>query len=340
MDTPAEHPLEALGIEELQERAYLALVTDGPTPLASVARSLQATTAEARRALEALENMGLVSRSLERAATYSALPPDVALGALVQLRTQELKVVEGFARSLQDVFATSAGHLTSNPPVEVVHGRKAAVRVYGQMQQAATREICGFAKAPLASPANDEEFGTLRRGIRYRALYDRELLDQPGYLGVIRRWVEAGEEARVLVAVPMKLIIADDSLALIPYSLEETEVTGTLVVHPSALLTALRVLFETLWERAVPVWPGRGTVGRGRRPTAEDEHLLFMLASGFTDGAMARHLGVSIRTVQRKVGSLMRALGAETRFQLGLQARAKGWITPPETAERSLPGAR
>jgi hypothetical protein len=44
------------------------------------------------------------------------------------------------------------------------------------------------------------------------------------------------------------------------------------------------------------------------------------LLSGFTDEAIARQLGTSHRTVQRRVAALMADLGAQTRFQVGVRA--------------------
>ena len=48
-----------------------------------------------------------------------------------------------------------------------------------------------------------------------------------------------------------------------------------------------------------------------------------MLASGLKDEAIARYLGVSLRTVRRRVATLMEDLGAHTRFQLGSAGRAR-----------------
>lgn len=252
------------------------------------------------------------------------------------MRAAELVAVERLTEKLQTTFASTMSRVTPRPSVEVVSGREATTRVYAQMQQAATAEICGFAKQPLASPMNDEEFPALRRGIRYRAVYDRDLVELPGYIDVVRTWVEAGEEARVLSDVPMKLILADDRLAMVPISLEGTEFSASLLVRPSSLLRALRLLFETLWERAVPVRLAEKTVRKAGRPTAEDDRLMFMLAAGLTDAAIARQLGVRPRTAQRKVAGLMGALGADTRFQAGLQALEKGWLPRVGLRSREL----
>ena len=54
--------------------------------------------------------------------------------------------------------------------------------------------------------------------------------------------------------------------------------------------------------------------------------LLGLLAAGLTDEAIGRQLGWHPRTVQRHVRRLMTELGAQTRFQAGLQAARRGWL--------------
>lgn len=51
-----------------------------------------------------------------------------------------------------------------------------------------------------------------------------------------------------------------------------------------------------------------------------------MLSAGMTDAAIARTLGVSPRTVARRVGALQDRLGARSRFQLAALAAQRGWL--------------
>jgi len=54
--------------------------------------------------------------------------------------------------------------------------------------------------------------------------------------------------------------------------------------------------------------------------------VLKMLASGFTDEAVARRLDVSLRTVRRMMSRLMKMLGTRSRFETGARAAERGWI--------------
>jgi DNA-binding NarL/FixJ family response regulator len=44
------------------------------------------------------------------------------------------------------------------------------------------------------------------------------------------------------------------------------------------------------------------------------------------DDVIARQLGISERTVRRRVADLAARLGAASRFQIGAQAARRGWV--------------
>ncbi|WP_374700260.1 LuxR C-terminal-related transcriptional regulator [Arthrobacter sp. JCM 19049] len=49
----------------------------------------------------------------------------------------------------------------------------------------------------------------------------------------------------------------------------------------------------------------------------DEVQILRLLAAGQKDESVARVLGVSVRTIQRKIQSMQRSFGAASRFQLG-----------------------
>ena len=87
--------------------------------------------------------------------------------------------------------------------------------------------------------------------------------------------------------------------------------------HP-ALVGYFSTLFENLWAQALPATQQPTTLA-GEALSGEDLELLELLLSGLTDTSIARSLGVSLRTVQRRAQTLQRRLGVSGRFQLGLR---------------------
>ncbi|WP_416900553.1 hypothetical protein [Micromonospora echinospora] len=51
-----------------------------------------------------------------------------------------------------------------------------------------------------------------------------------------------------------------------------------------------------------------------------------MLLAGLTDQVVAAQLGLSLRTLQRRLRYLMDPVGVQTRMQLGWHAARHGWL--------------
>lgn len=69
--------------------------------------------------------------------------------------------------------------------------------------------------------------------------------------------------------------------------------------------------------------------------------MLAMLLTGVPDEVAAHRLGISGRTLTRRVRSAMEKLGAVSRFQLGYRLGRAGWLrdTDVEVARAGQPAA-
>ncbi|GAA1985185.1 helix-turn-helix domain-containing protein [Catenulispora subtropica] len=217
----------------------------------------------------------------------------------------------------------AASRWPAYPAVEAVDGIAAGQEAVERMQRAARRELRIIDMPPYHGTAENYaaqevlQAARMAEGIAYRVVYSRAACDDPVAGPNLVRMVERGEQARTLADPPMKLVLADDDLAAVPLPADAT----VLLVRPSALLDALIHLFEALWRLAVPVSSDADA------PLDErDRLILTLLATGATDDAIARRVGVNRRTVVRRVSALQGRLGATTRFQAGLQAGRRGWL--------------
>ena len=136
--------------------------------------------------------------------------------------------------------------------------------------------------------------------------------------------VGAGEQARVHAAVPVKLAVADRSQALMPLA-DAGAVESAVLVRAPSVVGALVHLFDMLWAQACPLadWSATGTDdGSGGSVVADEstQRLIALMATGITDESIARELGLSVRTLGRRIALLLNDFGAHTRFQAGMQA--------------------
>ena len=157
-------------------------------------------------------------------------------------------------------------------------------------------------------------------GRRSRAIYPARVFEAAPE--IVRERAQAGEHVRILAEVPCRLAIFG-SAAIVDEDIDEPN-DRRLVIRQRSTVRALTVLFESLWEKAMAV-PGldahKLSDGVGDRRL-----LLGQLATGAKDEQIARAFGTSLRTVRRRVAELTDELGAQSRFQAGVEAVRRGWI--------------
>lgn len=98
------------------------------------------------------------------------------------------------------------------------------------------------------------------------------------------------------------------------------------VISRGQLLDALLALFESHWEQATPVRlrPDDTLVAEGLDDS--ERFLLSLLVAGVPDKSIASQLGISRRTVQRRLDRMMALAGVDTRTGLAYQAAKRGWL--------------
>ncbi|MFF2568649.1 LuxR family transcriptional regulator [Streptomyces sp. NPDC058084] len=318
--------LRLLGIEGAAARVYLALLDGAPAPLGSIGQAADVTGAALAAAYGELVDAGLASAADADGDVVAPVPPAAGLEILARHRAAELEESRIAVGGAFESFRRHRLAAYNDGLVEVVTGEAIGRRM--RHAWASAREQIRQFESPPYVPlvgATEDALATLARGVTQRVVYSRESLEHPGHLkDVVEPCIEAGEQARVLPSVPVKLLIIDDAYALVSLSIQEADVVNTmLVVQPCGLLSALVALFEQSWNNALP-FHGRATRPAGLAPA--DRRLLRLLAGGASDEVIARELGISRRTLFRRLQILMARLGAANRFQMALQAQRAGWL--------------
>ena len=332
--------LAIAGVAPDEERLYRLLVTVGTSDVPHLADVLGDPADQVAGALRRLVQHGLAA-SHGDPPRYTATAPDVALAPRVLSTQTALHHATSAIAELAEEHRASTRRRHADQLVEVVTGQAALRQALRSLQLSTRSEILWFCRAghvAMPSADNDEEFAMLARGVRYRVVYEQALLEEPGMIDSLVLGVQAGEEARAAPSLPVRLAVADGAVALLPLVPARdgvTEPTAALV-RDSNLLTALIALFESYWADASPLLVGHAgdegdhplTVRSPAAPLGADERrLLSLLVAGVSDKAIATRLGLSTRTVQRRVSDLMALTGAQTRMQFAWHAAQRGWLT-------------
>ena len=316
--------LEALGLDATETAAYLALLDHPRATAAEIADAMGLALRRVQRLLDAIEARGLVTHSPERPRRYLLAAPDIAIEALILQREKELQRIRGGVRQLQE---RAALHRESAPQplIELITQRESERQVFRQLQASAQRELIFLVRPPILisrpapTEAPDYETDARARGVVYRGIVDSDYLALPGAVEHVRADIAKGDEVRVVHRLPFKMALADRRTALIPLDLSSPR-SEVLLVRSPALLDALYALFESLWDRAVPL-----SLDRALAPAQDDaggvaresREILRLMAAGLNDKAIAHELDISMRTLNRRISELMTQLNARSRFQIG-----------------------
>ncbi|TXS43809.1 winged helix-turn-helix transcriptional regulator [Streptomyces sp. OR43] len=326
--------LDVLGLGPDDERVYRQLLgrPDSTVPLLS--DQLGEPRAHVGTALDRLVEWGLVIGSAD--GRFTAAPPAMALGALISQRRDGLRMAEQALVTFAEEHRAAMTGSSISDLIEVITGVDAIRHRFLQVQQAARTQVRTFITAPfVAVPPgeNSAEPMAISRGVHFRAVLDRAVLAEPGIIADAIDSLRNGVQLRVADALPMKLVLADADLGLVPLAVTPAGDPGAVLLHRSGLLDALDALFESVWRAAHPLeLSGLGadtepTVAIGAEgPTDLDRKILALLLAGLTDPTAATQLGLSPRTLHRRLRRLMDLAGVRTRMQLGGHAVRHGWV--------------
>lgn len=316
------HQLRALGISVEAEAIYVDLMARGALSVEEVA---DGTAGSVDGPLDELAAVGLIERSDGKVLPH---PPHLAMEALAQRHTKEADLARESAALLSELWTAGIGQQTY---VELLPSAEAAWSVLGNVQVDARERVRAMTVGNQASTQHrivDGLFDALGRGVTYEVIYGTQVLQHSEALRMVQLCVDAGEQARVFPQVPLNLTIVDDRWALLSARTTVGGITSTaaMVVHHSPFLTGLVGVFDAFWRMAVPITSGTEPSDMTGAPSLETKRLLTYLSAGLTDESIAREFGVSERTIARRISRLQETLGAQTRFQLGVQASRQQWL--------------
>jgi sugar-specific transcriptional regulator TrmB/DNA-binding CsgD family transcriptional regulator len=319
--------LAAVGVSESEEQVYRALLDQPVASPAELAANVDLSEQRIRRILATLARLGLAVRLTGRAVRYAAVPPDVAVGGLLVRRYDELNQVRTALTEL--VRASRMCEAGSTDVLRILCSPQEVRQYLDLLQRTVREEMRFFVRLPYVVSGNEEQFAAAERGVRYRTVYERGVLERPEALTEITAYLSAGEQVRVTAALPLKFAVADRETALLPVMTEQTaDRAGYLLTRSSAIVDALVALFDLVWERATPLrLDASGGAAEEDVPLdAEDLRVLTLMLSGLPDKAVAGQLGSSRRTVQRRIQRLMDLTGTSSRMQLAWYVAHRGWL--------------
>ena len=307
---------------------YLTALT---SPLLRRADLLRAgyNEADLNETIPMLEARGMIQRL--DPSSWTVLPPDVALPAFATHLEDQARSVRASAAAMTRIFQQHQERPQDRDSFEGVR----LLTSFVQISQALTRLIgttrrevmMVYADSPMSRMLLDQPLQNHQRDlvnssgapIHVQANYSDTLLDHPNFPEMLRMRAAKGDEQRVTPGMRLTTLINDEGFALVDLEDDQGQ-PHALMVTDSAFASAIKEVCRWGWQIGVPWRVGAEGVPGSTSAADQERTILQMMAAGASDAAIARHLKLSQRTVERRVRALMDRLNATTRFQAGVLA--------------------
>jgi sugar-specific transcriptional regulator TrmB len=250
--------LTRLGLTSYEAKAYLALIRRDSSTAAEVARLAGVPRQRIYDVLASLLEKGLTSTRPGRVVKYAATAPSQAIERLVNEHRERLSDLErdakGMLEHLGPAYAAGQGHTDPLEYIEVLRDRGAINERFDELQSQIKDEILVFTKPPYATPPQEEVKGLeVSREHKACSVYEFSIFDDPATIEGVRRFIEAGEEARFVPELPLKLVIIDETIVM--FGMEDpvaggSEMTIVVVEHPQ-LAKILKIAFSSVWNEGL-----------------------------------------------------------------------------------------
>ncbi|MFD0354419.1 helix-turn-helix transcriptional regulator [Streptomyces sp. NPDC127110] len=252
-----------------------------------------------------------------------AVPPSIALAQRLHPLEREIQERRRTAVDLTDAFepflTISAQSPANTHAITVLEGFdqiNAAIDLATAEchTEALTVQPGGARPTNVLSESLERATPMIDRGVSIRTLYQHTVRHSQGTLAYVDR-ISAGKvEIRTLEELIERLMIFDRTVAIIPAS-DDRRVALELR-HPG-LVDYLIKVFEQLWRRAVPLGDEVTYTHNPDGISGVQRSIAQLLIEGHVDEAIARRLGMNVRTCRAHIAKLAAALGSGSRAQLG-----------------------
>jgi HTH-type transcriptional regulator, sugar sensing transcriptional regulator len=274
---------DKFGLNSYEAKSYLSLLERNRLTAVEVSRLAGIPRAKVYETLENLTSRGFCHTIPGKVKKYSAVSPSALKDIFIQMEreklemkldklrdeiklkeeelTSKIKSADGLVKKLTPLYEASR---SDNDPLDYIEIIRETMQLQNRICQlidSAEREVLVFSKPPsLASREKilqqiEMERESLKRGVTSKCIYELPKNDEQ------RDWLfeyitlaaGAGEEARVIEEIPIKMMIFDEKVVV--FTLEDPLLhkpsTTTQIIEHRSLAKSLRILFQTVWEQAI-----------------------------------------------------------------------------------------
>ncbi|RDG36402.1 helix-turn-helix transcriptional regulator [Streptomyces corynorhini] len=298
------------------------LCDDGRRLYANALRSGRIARSEAAQA-PCLMEFPLLHPDPDDSDWLRPVPPSAALAQRLNPVEREIQERRHFAIELTDAFEPFMAISAQDPPIThaitVLEGDSRINAALDLSTAECRTEVLtvqpgGGRSEHVLAQGLERGRAVVDRGVGIRTLYQHTVRHSQGTLAYAERLAEDEVEIRTLEELTERLIIFDRTVAYIP---ARSDRQVALELRHPGLVDYLAQVFELLWRRATPLTEQVAYEPTPDGITGVQRSIAKLLIEGYVDEAIARRLGMNVRTCRAHIAKLATTLGSGSRAQLG-----------------------
>ena len=246
--------LHQIGLSVNEAKVYTALLGKSSYSATECANIAGVPRQMIYRILDSLINKGLCILKQGKIKKYSAADPKSGIKHLVEEQERKAKMSQELLLTLHSYF--KAGQKEKNPLeyITIIKEKKQIAKLFMKLEKESLREILVFAKPPYSFQHKDNitEIEVLKKGITIKTIYENnKMIIEKDFL--LDMYISAGEEARVVEELPIKLAIFDEKTVLLALKdpITHRPSLTTMLIEHSDFAKVMKITFESIWNSAM-----------------------------------------------------------------------------------------
>ncbi len=247
------------GLTENEAKTYLLLLKQSLTAT-KIAQTVGINRSNVYGIITSLIQKGFVREVNGKVKTIMAINPKIAFNTTKTTLQMRIRLMDKLSEELFPYYEAEKLH-NSKELIKILHAKSAIISTLEKLELEAKEEVLAFSKPPyLMNVDNLENLNipqkeSARKGVKYRAVHEIEPDNLEKFIKRMQHFESIGEEVRVAKALPMKLFIFDNKIAV--FTLENnlnsiSEFTFTSFEHTDVARTFTQI-FQQYWSKAMPL---------------------------------------------------------------------------------------
>ena len=246
-----------IGLTDSEARVYFYLLKKKNFTATEISKLAHVSRPKVYEVLAKLVQKGLCTETLGRIRKYSSVNPKVGFDKLFKEFEEKKKIVSNLSKTLFPLYLSEKENTDPLDYIQVLREKSRIVEKVESLERMVKEEVLGLTKAPYAMSIilsdNELEFTNIKKGIKYKGIYEMEEARKQDFLKMIEIFANAGEEVRIAYKIPLKMYIFDEKkviFALRNRIISKPSLTSMVIEHPD-FAKIFKSAFEYYWQKAI-----------------------------------------------------------------------------------------